>query len=363
MDYNPSLSGDFSKAVVEDSSIMQVSGTVSHDDPLETLVFSLTQETGVYGAFTLGSGSGDWTYTLNNEDPDTTALATGDSVQETFVISVTDIAPGVSDLVVNNTVTVTITGSNDAPILGDTSATVVEERSIVINLLGADVDDVASALSYEVVSGQGPLYGNFVIDNSTGKGTYTHTSLLFEYSDSITYKVKDDDGLYSNDAEIDITIELYNDDPIISGFSGQVVAEDPGRDVVFEFTVTDEETGDADLTVVPVFTPASAISAWSLDTPDGSARTLNMTVAENFNGEVAVSVTVTDAGEPSGTPMSVIQEVMLTVNEVNDVPTLASIDDITLAELHHFHHLPSLSPEPSHVDRQEHPLSAHAYPG
>jgi VCBS repeat-containing protein len=261
MDYNPSLSGDFSKAVVEDSSIMQVSGTVSHDDPLETLVFSLTQETGVYGAFTLGSGSGDWTYTLNNEDPDTTALATGDSVQETFVISVTDIAPGVSDLVVNNTVTVTITGSNDAPILGDTSATVVEERSIVINLLGADVDDVASALSYEVVSGQGPLYGNFVIDNSTGKGTYTHTSLLFEYSDSITYKVKDDDGLYSNDAEIDITIELYNDDPIISGFSGQVVAEDPGRDVVFEFTVTDEETGDADLTVVPVFTPASAISA------------------------------------------------------------------------------------------------------
>ncbi|MFH1341973.1 MAG: VCBS domain-containing protein, partial [Pseudomonadota bacterium] len=74
--------------------------------------------TGFYGSVTIGA-DGSYTYTLNNADPDTQALAHGAVATDVFSYTVTDEfgATSTADL------TITITGTNDAPVAsGDGNA-------------------------------------------------------------------------------------------------------------------------------------------------------------------------------------------------------------------------------------------------
>ena len=64
---------------------------------------------GIYGTFTFDSTTGQWTYALNNSDPDTQALAQGASATETLTVMSFD-GTASYNIVVN------ITGTNDAPI-------------------------------------------------------------------------------------------------------------------------------------------------------------------------------------------------------------------------------------------------------
>jgi len=83
-----------------------------------------TAVTGKYGTLTLDQ-NGKWTYQLNNADADTQHLRAGQKVTETFTVKVTD-SHNASD---TQTVTITVTGTNDAPIVvGFTNpANVVED--------------------------------------------------------------------------------------------------------------------------------------------------------------------------------------------------------------------------------------------
>ena len=62
---------------------------------------------GTYGTMTFDMTSGEWTYTLDNDDPDTQALKEGEEGEETFIFR----AEGAKDL----TVVVKVVGANDAP--------------------------------------------------------------------------------------------------------------------------------------------------------------------------------------------------------------------------------------------------------
>ena len=61
---------------------------------------------GTYGALAVLEG-GAWTYTLDNEDPETNALGGGETVTDTFTVAASDGAT------VN--VVITVTGADDAP--------------------------------------------------------------------------------------------------------------------------------------------------------------------------------------------------------------------------------------------------------
>ena len=78
-----------------------------------TLTFS-GNAVGTYGSFTVDSVTGKWTYLLDNYDPDTQALAEGQTGVETFTVTVTDEhdASDALDVVIN------VNGANDLnPIL------------------------------------------------------------------------------------------------------------------------------------------------------------------------------------------------------------------------------------------------------
>src|SRR4030095_17028609 len=73
---------------------------------------------GTYGSVTINS-NGSYTYTLNNADADTNALAQGASVNDVFSYTVTDEfgATSIANL------TLSITGTNDGPVaVADTNA-------------------------------------------------------------------------------------------------------------------------------------------------------------------------------------------------------------------------------------------------
>ncbi|PNA75147.1 VCBS domain-containing protein, partial [Pseudomonas sp. MPR-R3B] len=73
--------------------------------------------TGTYGSIAVDSSSGQWTYTLaNGSDGVASAvqsLQAGESHDEVFSVQVSDGLGGVD----TQQVTVTVTGSNDAPVL------------------------------------------------------------------------------------------------------------------------------------------------------------------------------------------------------------------------------------------------------
>ena len=63
---------------------------------------------GTYGSFEIGA-TGRWTYTLDNNDPDTNALAEGTTDTDTFTVTAR------ATNTATHEVTITVTGSNDAP--------------------------------------------------------------------------------------------------------------------------------------------------------------------------------------------------------------------------------------------------------
>ena len=76
------IGGTATRAVTEDADPDNVSGTLSVTDPdtgeNHRVPGSLA---GQYGSFTFNAVSGEWTYTLDNEDPDTNALPEGAEVE------------------------------------------------------------------------------------------------------------------------------------------------------------------------------------------------------------------------------------------------------------------------------------------
>src|SRR5437764_912843 len=70
-----------------------------------------TSVTGTYGSVTIAA-DGSWTYTLNNSDPDTDALAQGATATDVFTYTMKDTNGATS----TTTLSVTITGTNDKPI-------------------------------------------------------------------------------------------------------------------------------------------------------------------------------------------------------------------------------------------------------
>jgi VCBS repeat-containing protein len=83
--------------------------TISDDDAGEAAFNAPTEEEtqGTYGSFTFNTETNQWTYTLDNTDPDTNGLAEGQQVSDTLTLTSTG--------GVQQQLTVNITGANDPP--------------------------------------------------------------------------------------------------------------------------------------------------------------------------------------------------------------------------------------------------------
>ncbi|MDX3773509.1 retention module-containing protein [Chromatiaceae bacterium AAb-1] len=237
-----------------------------------------------YGSFTLDPSSGEWRYQLDNSLPATQGLKEGESVTQQYLVRVTDEFGAYDEQVV----TVTIHGTNDAPVAVADSASVTEDgtqtagsginntTSIVRgNVLTNDTDvdqgdnrEVTGVSSGSHSSASGSvgavingLYGTVVIN---ADGTYSYhldnskpqVQALADgqtVNDIFTYTIKDAAGAIST-TTLTITVQGTNDAPVISlatGDSDQAALTetssaqgDTGLQTTGTLTLTDVDTRD-----------------------------------------------------------------------------------------------------------------------
>ncbi|MCB1507598.1 MAG: tandem-95 repeat protein, partial [Hyphomicrobiaceae bacterium] len=360
----------------DDPSASHDGGTVTGATLANGYALTPAQEAGLLAGFSLddaalsdfssvtGTGSTGWTYSLGNADLD--FLGANDSVTMDFVVTIHDGHGGTA----TETVTITVTGSNDAPVVtvADVTGSVTEDmtapRQTTGSLVFADVDlsDAHDVTASAKTLPLGFALGTFAVvetSDTTGTGTgggadWTYTldnALAQQLAEGQTveevYTVTVDDGqggLATRD--ITITITGQNDAPQVSAIdvaetlsetelalttSGSFTVSDVDLlDVVSIQSVgvtTSGQNGDAQ-------TPGEAalLAMFSaLPTTVIDAASISGTVNWTFNagtdafdylavGESLQIVYALTMADPAGA--SVVQNVTITIEGTNDAPLI-----------------------------------------
>lgn len=139
---------------------------------------------GTFGTFTFDADTGVWGYTLNNADPDTQALVAGQVVSESLEVLTLDGTDA-------ETISVSITGANDAPVIdaqplimpsipsvtltaGDPDAN--ESLSLHVGLLHlGDLENGVSTTVVLPVQDLAPVSGLLTVQDSHGLSTASDT--------------------------------------------------------------------------------------------------------------------------------------------------------------------------------------------
>jgi VCBS repeat-containing protein len=307
-----------------------VSGTLSYVDvdapsPLDG-TWSTSPNSGAFGSFQIDQQTGVWTYILNETAAE--SLRAGETRTESFTATITDVDGG-SD---STQVTITVRGTNDAPILSGTSGSLGEEEaSIVFNLapLASDVDAGDSA-SFSLLNS--PAAGTAVLSGSSltffTNGDFDGLAEGESQLTSLSVQVQDSAGA-TDTATLAITVVGRNDGPEILGTSvieGTVV--EPGDPAGTTVTATGTlRYADADAaspvegtwTISPL---GAAFGTISIDPRTGVwTYRLDAEAADSLNeGETRTetfTATITDAEGATDS-----ETVTITIRGTNDAPVL-----------------------------------------
>lgn len=210
---------------------------------------------GTYGTATLDTSNGHVTYGLNDNDGDTQALQTGDTVHDVFTLPVTD-----GTATSSTTVDFTIHGANDAAVIsGAVSGTATEASGVANGTAGSnatgtatdtDVDNDTNAFQ-AVATPQfsDNSYGTWTVDASghwvfaVAESNAMVQALNVGQSLTDTFTIHTADGTAQT---ITVTIQGANDAAVIIGTTAGAVTESGGP----LFTGTPNASGSLDDTDV-----------------------------------------------------------------------------------------------------------------
>ena len=310
-----------------------------------------------YGRLVLGAATGAWTYTLDNTLTATQALREGQSVTEDYVVRVTD----EFGAYVKQTITLTITGTNDVPVITNTAAsltgtlveaghsddgTVVAGALTATGTLSASDVDTGATQTWGLQGTPSTTYGTLAFDPATHAWTYTLDNTLaatqaLKEGQSVTegyvVRVTDEFGAYVEQA-ITVTITGTNDVPVITNtaaaLSGTLVEAghlDDGTAAAGTLTATGTlSASDVDAGATQTWslqgTPGTTYGTLALDADTGVwTYTLDNTLAATQALKEGQSVTedyVVRVTDEFGAYVD--QTITLTINGTNDVPVIAN---------------------------------------
>jgi VCBS repeat-containing protein len=171
---------------------------------------------GTYGSLSVDA-SGQWTYALDNSAPNVQALAQGQTVTDQFSVRVTD-EYGQSSF---RPVTISVNGTNDAPVAVDDAAVTDEDVALVVSaasLLSNDTD-VDAGDSKTLMGLQDPTNGVVYFDGTDV--TFTpHAN--YNGPASFAYTMRDAAGVTST-ATVSVAVNAVNDAPVLSVPAGSGV--------------------------------------------------------------------------------------------------------------------------------------------
>jgi uncharacterized repeat protein (TIGR01451 family) len=216
------------------------------------------------------------------------------------------------------TVTITVGGENDAPVLDAIADREIdEETELTFTASAIDVD--GDALTFSLIGAP----AGASIDADTGQFTWTPSESQGPATYTFTVKVTDDgDPSLSDEVQVTVKVLEVNRAPELDLLSDETIPE--AQLFTFTATASDPDIPANTLTFSLIDAPAGA----SID-PDTGAFTWTPSESQG-PATYTFTVKVTDDGDPS---LSDEQEITLTVTEANVPPTLAAIDDDTIPEM------------------------------
>ncbi|WP_448173876.1 VCBS domain-containing protein [Rhizobacter fulvus] len=303
------IGGVATGATVEDTTLTTGGTlTVSDADVGQSAFLPQTSIAGAHGSFSIDA-AGVWTYTLNNADPAVQALGAGQTLpNEVFTVRSVD---GTT-----SQVTVTITGTDDAPVISAGVGAVTENTSPTVSgtLTATDVDNPTLAFVPATISGS---YGSLVLQ-SNGQWTYTLDARAEPLaqgqvvSEPITVQLSD-----GSTTTVTITVTGTNDLPVISGPLTGTVKEDTTLVSTGTLTIADPDAGQSSF-IAQAGTPGTygtfaltAAGVWTYTLNNAAANVQSLPATASLTE----SFTVTSADGSS------TRTVVVTVNGTNDVPT------------------------------------------
>ena len=328
-------------SVTEDTKIT-ASGTLpapQDADIHDTVAFlPQTNTAGLYGSLTLNA-DGTYTYTLNNASPLVQGLGTGESVTDAFTYTVSDGHSGTA----SNTLTVTINGTEDLPVLTPATASVREDAQLTASgVVPPPFDaDIRDTLTFTAKANEAGRFGTLTL-NADGTYTYTLNNSLSAVqalgvgetlTDVFQYTVTDSQG-GSSSSTLTVTINGTNDVPTVAA-SVASVTEDT-KITASGILPTPQDTDIHDpLAFTPKVAEAGLYGKLTLAANGSYTYTLNNSlpaVQRLGVGETATDTfTYTVSDGHGGTATNTLT---VTINGTNDVPTIgastASVTEDTL---------------------------------
>jgi VCBS repeat-containing protein len=321
---------DDAAAVEEDTALVATGNVLANDTDVDLgAVFSVANAgvyTGQFGTLTLNA-DGSYAYVLDNSAAGVQGLAAGQVVAESFTYQATDGIAVTAALLI-----VTISGTNDAPVLVADVANVQEDLGIVAvgNILANDSDiDQSDILA---VVNAGTYQGSFGTLTINADGSYTYAldnasmgvqSLAAGQVVSETFTCEVGDGQTTVSSTLTLSITGTNDAPVVSmALADQAAAED----VAFSYTIPVGSFSDVDqgpstgsgqaLSYTATLSDGSALPSWLVF--DAATQTFSGTPGNGEVGSFNITVTAADAGG-----LTASSTFALNVANVNDAPVVS----------------------------------------
>ena len=216
------------------------------------------------------------------------------------------------------TITVTVNGVADDPIVGDDFATVDEDNPVTINLLDNDSDPDGDTIT--IASVDSPSSGT-VVDNGDGTITYIPDP-NWNGTESFAYTISDSTGRTAT-GTITVTVTSVEDYPIATADSA---VTDEDTSVTINVLTNDNDPDGEAVIVSQIYSPANGNA---VDNGDG---TITYTPDLNWNGEDSFGYVIEDESGDSAMMGESYATVTVTVNPVDDPPTMNAIGDKSINE-------------------------------
>ena len=301
----PVLSPIGNKSTAEETALTFTVSASDDDLPAQTLTYSMT---GAPTGATLDGSTGAFSWTP-------TEAQSPSETQVTFVVT-DDGDPALS---AQETITITVTNTNKAPVLSPIgNKSTAEETALTFTVSASDDDLPAQTLTYSMTGAP----TGATLDGSTGAFSWTPTEAQSPSETQVTFVVTDDgDPALSAQETITITVTNTNKAPVLSPIADQALSE--GDTLTLTLTATDTDEPAQEL----VYSLTAGPEGMAVNVETGE---LVWTPSETQGpGDYSVSVTVTDNGSP---PLSDTGSFMVTVEEFNESPVLGPIDLQSLVE-------------------------------
>jgi hypothetical protein len=248
------------------------------------------------------------------------------AVANPIVISVS-VSDGKNEIV--ETFKLTINPVNDAPTISDIVDQTTREDTPTgaIPFTIADEESEAKDLNILFSSDNHLLVPNSnIVLSGSGENRTVRVVPLPEKFGSATITITVSDGESESNDTFLLTVTEVNDPPFISAIIDQTTTEDTPISAI-AFTVSDAETSVEELTITATSDNETLVPPTNiLLNGNGTNRTIKIIPAAQLSGSAIIIVTVSDGSSASSDSFT------LTVNAVNDAPTISDITDQVTTE-------------------------------